>query len=152
LRPVALPGHRRVDGRGPGRRSRPVIGNRSLAAASAARRPVISPVPDGVDRPFWSVMIPTYESGHRLQRTLESVLAQDPGPDEMQIRVIDDGTVVDDPRFLVNRVAGSRVTVWRHGRNVGAPVNFTTCVQQAAGRWVHILHSDDVVLPGFYER
>jgi hypothetical protein len=50
----------------------------------------------------------------------------------------------------VTAVAGSRVSVWRQPRNVGAPVNFSTCVQQSTGRWVHILHSDDVVLPGFY--
>jgi GT2 family glycosyltransferase len=127
-------------------------GNRSRAAASAARRPVVSPVPAGVDRPFWSVMIPTHESGDRLARTLESVLAQDQGPAEMQIRVIDDGSVVHDPRFVVADVAGPRVSVWRQGRNVGAPTNFTTCVQQAVGHWVHILHSDDLVRPGFYGR
>lgn len=97
-------------------------------------------------------MIPTCESGAHLARTLESVLAQDIGPDEMQIRVIDDASVVDDPRFIVDRVAGSRVSVWRQPRRVGAPANFTMCVQQAVGQWVHILHSDDLVLPGFYER
>ncbi len=127
-------------------------GNRSHAAASAARRPVISPVPTGVARPFWSVMIPTFDSGARLARTLESVLAQDPGPDAMQIRVIDDASPVDDPLPLVRAVAGNRVEVWRQPRNVGASVNFTTCVQQATGLWVHVLHSDDVVCPDFYPR
>jgi hypothetical protein len=97
-------------------------------------------------------MIPTYETGERLARTLETVLAQDPGPERMQIRVIDDASVVEDPRFVVDRVAGSRVSVWRQPRHVGAPLNFTMCVQQAVGHWVHILHGDDLVLPGFYER
>lgn len=127
-------------------------GDRSKAAASAARRPSIAPVPEGLDRPRWSVMIPTCESGAHLARTLESVLAQDPGPDQMQIRVIDDASVVDDPRFIVDRVAGDRVSVWRQPRRVGAPSNFTMCVQQAVGHLVHILHSDDLVLPSFYER
>jgi len=123
---------------------------RARAAASAARRPVVSPVPDGLDRPFWSVMIPTYDGGDRLARTIESVLEQDPGEDEMQIRVVDDASPTADPRPLVREVAGGRVSVWRQPRNVGAPTNFTTCVQQAVGRWVHILHDDDIVLPGFY--
>lgn len=127
-----------------------MLGTRTHAAASTARRPVVSPVPEGVERPFWSVMIPTYNSGERLARTLESVLAQDPGPATMQIRVIDDASDLDDPAALVARVAGARVSVWHQPRNVGAPVNFTTCVQQAVGHWVHILHSDDLVLPGFY--
>ena len=125
--------------------------NRSHAAASAARRPVISPVPEGAPRPFWSVMVPAYDSGDRLARTLEGVLAQDPGPEQMQIRVIDDASPIADPRPLVHRIGGGRVSVWRQPRNVGAATNFTTCVQQATGHWVHILHSDDLVLPGFYD-
>jgi glycosyltransferase involved in cell wall biosynthesis len=96
-------------------------------------------------------MIPAYNSGARLARTLESVLAQDPGADRMQIRVIDDASDHDDPATVVSQLAGDRVAVWRQPRNVGAPTNFTTCVQQAVGHWVHVLHSDDLVLPGFYE-
>jgi cellulose synthase/poly-beta-1,6-N-acetylglucosamine synthase-like glycosyltransferase len=40
--------------------------------------PQIYPVPEGVDRPFWSVMIPTYNCAKYLAQTLESVLSQDP--------------------------------------------------------------------------
>ena len=36
-------------------------------------------------------------------------------------------------------------------RNQGATATFNTCIQRARGRWVHILHGDDMVLPGFYE-
>lgn len=39
----------------------------------------IVPVPDGVERPFWSVMIPTYNCANYLRETLASVLAQDMG-------------------------------------------------------------------------
>ncbi len=124
---------------------------RASAAASAARRPAIDPVPADVSRPFWSVMIPTYDS-ERLARTLESVLVQDPGPEVMQIEVVDDASTRHDPAEVVAAVAGERVAVWRQPANVGAPANFTTCVRRSVGRWVHILHSDDVVLPGFYAR
>jgi len=43
------------------------------------------------------------------------------------------------------------VAFFRQPQNVGAIATFNTCVRRAAGRWVHILHSDDLVLPGFYE-
>ena len=36
-------------------------------------------------KPFWSVMIPTYNPNDYLAQTIESVLAQYPGPEEMQI-------------------------------------------------------------------
>ena len=43
--------------------------------------------------PFWSVMIPTYNPrADYLEETLHSVLQQDPGPEQMQIEVIDDGS------------------------------------------------------------
>ena len=109
-------------------------------------------MPDGEPRPFWSVVVPTYDGGPRLARALESVLAQDPGPAEMQIEVVDDASPSEDPTETVRRVAGDRVQVWRQPTNVGAPANFTTCVRRSVGRWVHVLHADDVVLPGFYDR
>lgn len=113
--------------------------------------PAVTGVPEGA-RPFWSVMIPSYNSAELLGATLESVLRQDPGEDVMQIEVVDDGSERDDPREVVRQVGGGRVRYYRQPRNVGASANFTTCVRRSVGRWVHILHSDDLVQPGFYDR
>jgi GT2 family glycosyltransferase len=102
-------------------------------------------------RPFWSVMIPCFNSAALLARALESVLAQDEGPDRMQIEVVDDASTEDDAADVVNRVGGGRVSYYRQPSNVGAAANFTTCVRRSQGVWVHLLHSDDVVQAGFYE-
>jgi glycosyltransferase involved in cell wall biosynthesis len=115
----------------------------------AARR--IPPVLDGLARPRWSVMIPTYQCAHTLRETLESVLIQDPGPERMQIEVVDDGSG-DDPSKVVEELARGRVGFFRHPKNVGHVRNFNTCVQRARGDLVHILHGDDRVEPGFYAR
>lgn len=114
--------------------------------------PTIEPVPEGVRRPFWSVMIPTYNCADLLRRTLRSVLDQDPGPDEMQIEVIDDRSSKDDPEAVVGELGKGRVSFFRQPKNVGAQANFTTCIQRSRGRWVHILHGDDMVMPGYYRR
>jgi GT2 family glycosyltransferase len=106
----------------------------------------------GENRPFWSVMIPCYNSASLLGAALESVLSQDPGPEAMQIEVVDDGSTLDDPADVVARCAGERVAYFRQPSNVGASANFTTCIRRSMGRWVHIQHSDDLVRPGFYER
>jgi len=46
---------------------------------------------DAGARPFWSVMIPTYNPrADYLEETLHSVLQQNPGPKQMQIEVVDD--------------------------------------------------------------
>jgi glycosyltransferase involved in cell wall biosynthesis len=102
--------------------------------------------------PFWSVMIPTYNRATYLERTLASVLAQDPGPQKMQIEVVDDASTSDDPGPLVRRAGGGRVAFFRQPHRLGTSANYNSCVERSVGQWVHILNSDDLVLPGFYER
>jgi GT2 family glycosyltransferase len=116
----------------------------------ARRTPAIAPVEDGVPRPFFSVIIPTYNCAHYLERALVSVLQQAPSPEEMQIAVLDDCSTRDDPEGVARRVGGERVEFFRNERNLGVTATMTECVRRARGQWVHILHGDDVVLPGIY--
>jgi glycosyltransferase involved in cell wall biosynthesis len=113
-------------------------------------RVIIHPVMDNDHRPFWSVMIPTYNCANFLVETLKSVLAQDPGIEEMQIEVVDDCSTKDDPEAIVREIGQGRVSFFRQPKNGGATANFNTCIERAKGQWVHILHGDDTVLPGFY--
>jgi glycosyltransferase involved in cell wall biosynthesis len=115
-----------------------------------ASRAVIAPLAPHVVRPRWSVMIPTYHCARYLADTLRSVLAQDPGPDEMQIEVVDDHSTKDDPEAVVVAVAGDRVAFFRQSENRGHAANFDTCLQRSRGRLVHLLHGDDAVREGFY--
>jgi hypothetical protein len=115
--------------------------------------PKIAPVPEGVNRPTWSVMIPTYNCAKYLTKTLESVLEQDPGPEYMQIEVVDDCSTLDDPEKVVREVGKGRVVFHRNAKNSGyCTLNFNICVQRSIGHLVHILHGDDYVLPGFYNK
>ena len=114
--------------------------------------PKISPVAEGVKRPTWSVMIPTYNCAKYLTKTLESVLEQDPGPEHMQIEVVDDCSTLDDPEKVVREVGKGRVAFHRNPNNSGyCTLNFNICIQRSIGHLVHILHGDDYVLPGFYK-
>jgi glycosyltransferase involved in cell wall biosynthesis len=112
--------------------------------------PAILPVAPLTPRPMWSVMIPTYNCAAYLAHTLRSVLEQSPSPDEMQIEVVDDVSTSDDPEAVVREVGAGRVAFFRQPKNVGPQANFTACIQRARGHWVHILHGDDMVRPGFY--
>lgn len=114
------------------------------------QHPAIDPVPSGVHRPFWSVMIPTYNRIEYLEKALKSVLAQDPGPEKMQIAVVDNCSTQGDPEALVRKIAGVRVSFYRNHKNLGLGGNLTACIRRSHGHWVHIMHDDDVVLPGFY--
>ena len=114
--------------------------------------PKIAAVPQGVKRPTWSVMIPTYNCAKYLTKTLESVLEQDPGPEHMQIEVVDDCSTLDDPEKVVREVGKGRVAFHRNPKNSGyCTLNFNVCIQRSIGHLVHILHGDDYVLPGCYD-
>ena len=102
-------------------------------------------------RPLWSVVIPTFNCARYLGETLAGVLAQDPGPDAMQIEVIDDHSS-DHPETVVAKTGGGRVQFFRQPSNVGHTRNFHTGLTRARGHLVHLLHGDDYVLPGFYAK
>lgn len=112
--------------------------------------PTIAPVQAGTDRPLWSVMIPAWNCARYLRRTLASVLAQDPGPDRMQIEVVDDCSTTDDPAGVVAELGRGRVGFFRKPRNEGPTPTFNVCLSRARGHLVHLLHGDDYVLPDFY--
>lgn len=113
--------------------------------------PVIAPVAASEERPLWSVVIPTYNCIAYLRQTLESVLAQDQGPEKMQIEVIDDCSTDGDVEALVMEVGKGRVGFFRQEKNRGSLRNFETCLNRASGHLVHLLHGDDLVLNGFYK-
>jgi glycosyltransferase involved in cell wall biosynthesis len=94
-------------------------------------------------------MIPTYNCAGFLGETLASVLRQDPGPDVMQIEVVDDHSD-DDPGAVVARLGQGRIGFSMQPRRVGHIANFATCLQRSRGHLIHLLHGDDYVLDGFY--
>ncbi|MBX5438185.1 MAG: glycosyltransferase [Thermoflavifilum sp.] len=110
------------------------------------------PIPPVQATPFrWSVMIPVYNCASYLAQTLESVLIQALPPDEMQIEVLDDASTDADVEKLVFEIGKGRVHYFRQPQNVGSLHNFNTALCRAMGEYVHLLHGDDVVLPGFYK-
>jgi glycosyltransferase involved in cell wall biosynthesis len=115
--------------------------------------PKINPIDISSPRPFWSVMIPTYNpQKDYLEQTLRSVLSQDPGPEQMQIEVVDDCSPKVDVAALVREIAGDRVKVSQTPKNLGLAGCWNSCIERSLGRWVHILHQDDYLLPGFYTK
>lgn len=113
--------------------------------------PRISPVTI-TDRPKWSVMIPVYNGSKFLKETLESVFNQADKESNMQIEVVDDCSTDIDVQSLVKQIAGGRISYFCQPRNVGSLRNFETCINRATGKFIHLLHSDDVVHPGFYKK
>jgi glycosyltransferase involved in cell wall biosynthesis len=113
--------------------------------------PLILPIPSDVVRPLWSVMIPTYNCISYIKEAIQSVLMQDPGEEIMQIEVVDDYSTDGNVEKLVNEVGNGRVLFFKQEVNRGSLRNFETCINRSRGYYVHILHGDDRVEPGFYK-
>jgi len=97
-------------------------------------------------------MIPAYNPRtDYLEQTLRSVLLQDPGPEHMQIEVVDDGSNDETAFEVTRRVGAGRVRLHADPENRGLANTWNRCIERARGHWVHILHQDDIVLPGFYD-
>lgn len=101
--------------------------------------------------PFWSVMMPVYRPDAFFEEALQSVLAQAPEPGRMQIEVVNDCPADTELEERVRRVAGDRVKFSTNERNLGLTGNWNRCIERARGRWIHLLHQDDRVYPGFYD-
>lgn len=115
-----------------------------------ATPPVIAPVDGAEARPLFSVMIPSYNCISYLRKTIESVLVQDMGPQKMQIEVVDDWSKDGDVKKLVAEAGKGRVLFFQQPQNRGSLRNFETCLNRARGQYIHLLHGDDFVKPGFY--
>jgi glycosyltransferase involved in cell wall biosynthesis len=112
--------------------------------------PVIAPVPEGVVRPLWSIMIPTYNCSGFLVETIESVLANFSDLNNVQIEVVDDKSTDKDVEKIVREMGNGNIAFFQQTMNVGSLRNFETCINRARGQWIHILHGDDKVEKGFY--
>lgn len=109
----------------------------------------LEPVSELRHRPQWSVMIPVYNNAPLLRQTLQSVLEQAFPEEDMQIMVLDDCST-DHPEQVVQELGKGRVQFFRQPENVGHRKNFEEALRRATGTWIHLLHGDDYVLPGFY--
>jgi GT2 family glycosyltransferase len=107
------------------------------------------PAVTGAGRPRWSVVIPVHNCADYLAQTLPEVLAQLGDRDDAEILVVDDASR-DDPARVVERFGRDRIRYRPNPGHLGAIGTFNRCLELATGELVHLLHGDDLVLPGFY--
>ena len=94
----------------------------------------------------WSVVIPAYMPGDNLTIAVASVLTAMGARRDFEIVVVDDAS----PTPVQLTIQDDRVRLARMADNVGAVPNFNRSLAQASGEFIHILHADDYVEPGFY--
>lgn len=100
--------------------------------------------------PLVSVVVPSYNYGHLIRETLDSLAAQTYGAWECV--VVDDGST-DDTRAVVEAYAAREPRVryvWQENRKLSAARN--TGLRRASGDYFQFLDADDLVEPRKFER
>jgi len=100
------------------------------------------------DSPLVSICIPTYNRAGMANLAIESALAQT--YENIEVIVVDNAST-DNIEALVASYRDSRLKFVKNERNLGLFGNFNRCVEVASGDYIHILHSDDYIDPGFTE-
>ena len=95
------------------------------------------------------MVIPVHNCAGYLAQALPEVLAQLGDREDAEIIVVDDAST-DDPAGVVERLGRGRVRYRPNPEHLGAVGTFNRCLTLATGELVHLLHGDDMVLPGFY--
>jgi GT2 family glycosyltransferase len=93
--------------------------------------------------PFFSVIIPVYNRAHVLREAIESVRTQ--SCQDFEIIVVDDGSR-DNPRAVVERIADPRIHFIAQVNGGGGKAR-NAGIDQASGRFIAPLDSDDLFLP-----
>ena len=98
-----------------------------------------------MDRPLVSICIPNYNNAKYLGACIGSALDIDYPNTEV---VLVDDCSTDDSVSVVQDFA-TRIRLFQNPANLGQPRNTNRCVELSLGEYVVILHSDDLLLPGF---
>jgi glycosyltransferase involved in cell wall biosynthesis len=126
----------------------------AVAAAPASPGPWLLPIPPAVTRtastPLVSVVIPHFNLGAYLHRTIDSVLTST--YTNIELVVVDDASTESLSLAAIERLAGlddDRLRVIRSPSNRGLAATRNLGVQSSHGEFVLPLDADDIIGPDF---
>ncbi|MEN8169039.1 MAG: glycosyltransferase [Pseudomonadota bacterium] len=90
--------------------------------------------------PVVSVIIPTYNRAHLLERAVMSVLNQT--YQDLELLVVDDAST-DDTMGVISKINDSRIRYIRHAVNKGGSAARNTGIKESRGRFIAFQDSDD---------
>lgn len=102
-------------------------------------RPPSIPPPRAGPRPWLSVVVPAYNAGRFLSETLASVAQL--GSHDVEVLVVDNGS---DTNISLPLDSPVRARVTRLPINRGPAAAFNEGIRTSRGKWVYILHADDL--------
>ena len=97
-----------------------------------------------VRNPIVSVIIPTYNRAHLIDKAIKSVLNQT--YQDFEIIVVDDGST-DNTNEVLKNFTDSRIHYIFHTSNLGVSAARNTGIKTSQGEYIALLDSDDDWLP-----
>lgn len=102
--------------------------------------------------PAVSVAVISYNAAETIEETLDSILRQDYGAENMELVISDDGSTDDTVRVTRswldrNREAFCRVAFIDNPTNGGVSRNCNVAWRAASGDWIKTIAADDILLP-----
>lgn len=102
-----------------------------------------------IENPWITVVVPTYKRAYLLSQALESILTQWHTDFRWDVVVVDnepyDGNV-NETEKLIRKIDNKRILYYRNSDNVRPADNFNRGVLLARGKWVTMLHDDDLLV------
>lgn len=97
--------------------------------------------------PLVSILIPNYNYARTIREAIESAINQTYPKKEI---IVLDNHSTDDSYKIAKEYRKYGVKVYRNKRNMGAH-SHNRLICMSKGKYVHVLHSDDAILPTFIE-
>lgn len=102
--------------------------------------------------PRLSILVPTHNREDLLRQTLQSVLNQISGLEQIELIISNDASKDGTQNFLDHfskEHSDLKVKVFHHEKNLGGPGNWKFLLEQAHGEFVYLLSDDDTIKSNF---
>ena len=109
--------------------------------------------PEVVKKPFISFVIPTYNRPKELGETIDSILKQ-PDICEYEIIIVDNSANMgaDNATYkFISQFNNPRILYYINKENIGMEGNWNRCITLARGKYVSMIHDDDLLCEDYME-
>lgn len=92
-----------------------------------------------------SIIMPSYNTGQFISKTIESVLAQTYS--NWELIIVDDCSTDNTDEIVGQYLSDDRIRYIKNEKNSGAAISRNRALQEAKGKWIAFLDSDDLWEP-----
>ncbi len=104
---------------------------------------------DETEPVYLSVLIITYKRTKMVRQAVKSVLEQEKVNYKWEIIIMDNDPEDDDLYGYIDSLQDKKIRYYRNRENIGHEGNINRGVELSRGKWVALLHDDDLLVPDY---